>query len=419
MQSKADWLDYLTTLDPHQIKLGLERVQQIASPLQLASFSCPVITVTGTNGKGSTVTFLEQIYLAAGYRTGAYISPHLLEFNERIRVLGQNIDDATLIEAFAAIEKARAEIPLTYFEFTTLAALKIFQGAELDILILEVGLGGRLDAVNIVDADLAIITNIGIDHTEWLGKTRASIAIEKAGIFRSQQLAVCGDSNPPTVLLQKAHDLNVDLHIFQREFFYEATESDWQWRSNGKLSNRINHLPLPQLPIANAASALMAITLLQNKLPVTANEMRQGLQMASLPARFQQQGPFIFDVAHNPHAAAWLAQRLQKESHHGRTLAVVGMLADKDIYATLENLKGLIDIWFVGGLDHHSRGASAEVMCHNLTRLGISQWHRCATVSEAFKIAKQTVGTTDRVIIFGSFYTVAECMELLGDNFGH
>lgn len=410
MNTFADWLKYLENLNPHKIDLSLERVAKVAHDLQLIKFQCPVITVTGTNGKGSCVAILEAIYLAAGYRVGAYTSPHLFRFNERIRIQNQSIDDDSLCEAFTVIQEyldKQKNISLTYFEFTTLAALKIFQQAQLDVLILEVGLGGRLDAVNVVDADVAVITTIDIDHTEWLGNTRASIGYEKAGIFRGGKAAVCGDFNAPQSIYTVAHQLKTRLYSMNKDFFYNESNFDWNWYH---AEHVLSHLPKPSLELQNAATALMAIQLLQSRLLITSQTIAAGLQNVFLPGRFQIIGQCIFDVAHNPHAADLLAKRLQTIPNEGRTLGVVGMLANKDIHGTLNALKNCIDIWYSGGLDN-PRGASGNILMKSFQALGIEKCYNHASVKEAYQQALLACQTSDRIVVFGSFYTVSMCLK--------
>jgi dihydrofolate synthase/folylpolyglutamate synthase len=409
MQSLTEWLNYLEALNPHKIILGLERLTPVAQQLNITHFSCPVITVTGTNGKGSCVAILEAILTAAGYRVGAYTSPHLLRFNERIRINTQEINDEVLCNAFAVIQQevTRLKIPLTYFEFITLAALKIFRDANLDVLILEVGLGGRLDAVNIISADIAVITTVDIDHTEWLGKDRASIAREKAGIFRSKHDAICGDFDPPQNLLEIAKELNVRLHCIHKDFSFSQLQNTWHWQSKKILWK---NLPLPKFTCQNAATALMVIELLQAKLTISLAAIQNGLLKAFLPGRLQQCGNIIFDVAHNPHATHWLAKQLAVISKQ-RYIAVIGMLADKDIPGSLAPFCQQIDAWYVGTLPG-PRGADSSVLLRALQAMGIKRCYNFASVAEAFLKAKQACENNDRIVVFGSFYTVATCMLL-------
>jgi dihydrofolate synthase/folylpolyglutamate synthase len=412
----ADWLHYLEQLHPRTIELGLERVNAVAQTLSLKPFPYPVITVAGTNGKGSCVCFLETILRAAGYRVGAYTSPHLLRFNERIRINGEEIDDASLCEAFQKIESSRTHISLTFFEFTTLAALLIFRQASLDILILEVGLGGRLDAVNWIDADIAVITTIDLDHTDWLGHDRETIGREKAGILRPGKPAVFGDTTPVHSIQQIAHQLSSKLHCLNRDFYYEPTPNGWHWHSLHKIRR---NLPPLHLEMQNAASALMVLSLLQTQLPISETAIQQGLQQAKLPGRWQRlllPITCIADVAHNPHAARWLARRLQQAPCRGRTLAVVGMLADKDIKNTLAPLVDSIDAWYVGSLNV-PRGASAQILAETLRLLTNKICYNYSSIELALQQAINTCEINDRILIFGSFHTVEAGVRLLDMNF--
>jgi dihydrofolate synthase/folylpolyglutamate synthase len=401
----AEWLIYLEQLHPHTIELGLSRINAVAKKLALTSFPHPVITVAGTNGKGSCVCFLETILCHAGYRVGAYTSPHLLRFNERIRISGQEIDDATLCAALQKIETARADISLTFFEFTTLAALLIFQQTPLNILILEVGLGGRLDAVNIVDADVAVITTIDLDHMDWLGHDREKIGREKAGIFRSGKPAVFGDITPVNSILQAAQELAIPLYCLNRDFTYEPKVDSWHWQSP---QQTWQHLPLPHLEMQNAACALMALYLLTTQLPVSEMAIHYGIHDAKLPGRWQRlvlPVHCIADVAHNPHATRWLAQKLNQEPCRGRTLAVVGMLADKDIKNTLAPLVTAIDAWYLGTLSV-PRGATATNLAAILSAITDKICYHYSSVALALEQAISACQTDDRLLIFGSFHTV-------------
>lgn len=408
----ADWLFYLEQLNPHKIELGLERCLEVALRLKLIPFECPVITVAGTNGKGSTVAFLQDIWQAAGYRTGAYTSPHLLRFNERIRLNGIAIEDDSLCAAFAAIEQGRSHVALTYFEFTTLAALWLFQRANLDVLILEVGLGGRLDAVNMVDADVAIIASIAIDHVDWLGDNRESIAREKAGIFRRHQWAICGDPTPPSTILEIAKEVGAHLLCVGRDFSFTVEHEHWRWQMRDLF---YNDLPIPQLPLINAATSLTAVAQLQTRLPTSIQAIKKGLSHASLLGRYQcvnLPSPTIFDVAHNPAAAKYLAQQLARDSC--RTYAVVGMLADKDIAGTLVELMPLIDAWFVGTLAG-PRGADADKIIATLEVLGAEKCYNHTSIVAAYKDAVSQVKAGDRIVVFGSFHTVAEVLAYVSN----
>ena len=405
----SQWLHYLESLNPHKIKLGLDRIKQVAQRLQVTSFECSVITVTGTNGKGSTVAFLESIFLAANYRVATYTSPHLLRFNERIRINGVEITNDALCQAFSQVEQARDTIELTYFEFTTLAAFILFKQTALDVLILEVGLGGRLDAVNIIDADVAVITSVGIDHVEWLGNDRDSIGYEKAGIFRANKFAVCGDNNPPQSILQHAKKIGTKLFCKGNDFSFTYHEKNWSWKSS---LEKLTDLPLTKLDIENAATALMVLQLLSATLPVNFAALRQGLQQAFLPARMQKIGQCIFDVAHNPQAAEWLAGKLKRQPIKGQTFAVVGMLADKDIPGTLRAMLPVVKEWYVGDLSG-PRAAQGQLLIKVLQQMGVTRCYSYVSVAQAYKAALKVAQQQDRVVVFGSFHTIANII-----NFG-
>ncbi len=408
----GEWLAWQQTLSPRTIELGLERVIFVAERLGLQKPACPVITVAGTNGKGSVVAMLESILTAAGYRTGTYTSPHLLAYNERIRIAGHAVEDAPLMEAFAAIDEARADRALTYFEFGTLAALYIFRQASVDALVLEVGLGGRLDAVNCVDPDVAVITSIDIDHSEWLGNDREAVGFEKAGIMRTGRVAVCGDYSPPGSVVRHAAAIGADLRCIGRDFFSERKINTFIWSQGGR---RIE-LPKPSLAgdhqTDNASTALAALTALETHLPVHESTLAAGLRSVELPGRYQRLSTspsIILDVAHNPQAAHALAATLQAQPFPGKTLAVFSALEDKDIHAMLAPMRKVVDQWFIGGLGAH-RGLKAEALAERLEIAGIkaSKYKR---VIHAVKAAREHARPDDRIIVFGSFLTVAEAME--------
>ena len=414
------WLTWLETLHPNAIDLGLERIKPIAKALQILPLPFPVLTVTGTNGKGSTVAFISSILKAAGYKTACYTSPHLLKFTERLTLNHQPFEDSHWCDALSEVDAARGDTSLTYFEFTTLAALLLLQQTRPDIAILEVGLGGRLDAVNIVSAEIAIITTIAIDHTEWLGPTREDIAREKAGILRPHKPVVCGDPLPPASLIQQAKQLGCPFYGMNTEFSYYVNSSptnqatSWIWRSP---QQTLVNLPLPILPLQNAATSLQVIELLQAHYTIDEEAIHQGLRSAYVPGRFEiiGQAPLrILDVAHNPAAGEWLQTTLQQTPCSGQTLAVVGMLADKDIKNTLQSLISSIDHWYVGGL-RCTRGASAEQIAEPLKRLNAknaNSIHLFDTISMAYQQAMASAAVNDRIIVFGSFYTIAEVMNL-------
>ena len=399
--------------------MGLERVQRVKQSMGL-EFACPVIIVGGTNGKGSTCAMLESILMRAGYRVGLYTSPHLLLFNERMRVNGQSATDAELIAAFNKIEQARAEVSLSYFEFTTLAAMQLFADAGLDAVIFEVGLGGRLDAVNVLNADVSIVTSVDIDHTEYLGDTREKIGFEKAGIFRGGKTAICGDPMPPASLVEHAEKIGADLWLFNRDFNYSGDRQQWNFSGRG---HRRNALAYPGLrganQLLNASSVLAALEALRLRLPVGAQDVRSGLALVELAGRFQVlpgRPPVILDVAHNPHAAATLAQNLDNMGFHSYTYAVFGAMQDKDIDGIIAHLKERIDHWCVTDLPL-PRAASAQEIAEKLQQVyGDSEAEHSVKAftspADAFANALSRAGENDRIVVFGSFLTVAGVMEI-------
>lgn len=423
----AGWLAALETMHPKTIDMGLERVAQVKQRLGI-HFDCPVIIVGGTNGKGSTCAMLESILLQAGYRVGLYTSPHLIDFNERARINGEAVGDEALVENFAAVEAQRGGVSLTYFEFTTLAILHLFATAGLDAVILEVGLGGRLDAVNVIDADVAIVTSVDIDHTEYLGDTREQIGFEKAGIFRAGRAAICGDPVPPQSLIDHAQAIGADLWLFGRDFNYSGDKQQWNY---GGRAQRRNSLGYPSLrganQLLNASAALAALEVLRNRLPVGAQEVRNGLVMVDLPGRFQVlpgRPSVILDVAHNPHAAATLAQNLDNMGFHRYTYAVFGAMADKDIDGVIAQLKERVDHWCLTDLPL-PRAATALQLKQKLLDAGIAPSDQpgseCSiqtfkTPADAFANARSSAGENDRIAVFGSFLTVAGVIQANGSN---
>ena len=411
LNTLSEWLQYLETQHSKAIDMGLARVQQVAQAANILDLHCPIITVAGTNGKGSTVATLTAIYCAAGYKVGTYTSPHITCFNERIALNGHMASDVVLINAFEYLEKVRAQtgISLTYFEFTTLAAFYIFQQAQLDIVILEVGLGGRLDAVNLIDADVAVVTSIGIDHVEWLGNTREAISFEKAGIFRANKPAVYGEVNPPQPLIDHAAQLKSPLYIKHQDFSFQIQDESWRWQGLGKV---YNNLPKPQLAIDNVATALAAITLAP--LVVSQEAINTGIknaQLAGRAERFVCNGKqIIMDVAHNPHGAAFFMQQLSATPQ--KTLAVFAMLSDKDIAGTVAACVGRVDQWFVSSLDV-PRGASANSIAPLLQDNGMYVGGIYRTVAAAMRAACQTAQSGDSILVFGSFYTVSAAKQWL------
>lgn len=403
----SEWLSWINSLHVTDIDLSLERVMEVAKRLRLLNPNCLVVTVAGTNGKGSCVAGLESIYLAMGYRVGAFTSPMLFKHNEQVRIQGLDATDADFCEAFERIDQARGEITLTPFEFNTLAAFSIFSNTHLDIWILEVGLGGRFDAVNAINADVAIVSSISLDHTDWLGETREKIAYEKAGIFRNNKPAVCGDFDPPQTLIDYAHEMGAPLYCQSREFGFEKKGSGWTWWS---LKNRFENLPIPTLALQNMATVLMAVELLQDKLPVTLEVIQQALTKVTLPGRIQifpGSITHIFDVSHNPAAAAFLAVWLRENICEGKTHAVFSMLADKDIVSTLEVIKNVIDEWHIASLPI-KRGASLEKLLACFEQSGIASVNSYPAISQAYQSAIHQAHKGDRIVVFGSFHTVAE-----------
>ena len=431
----AQWLAFIETLHPKPIAMGLERVAAVAARMNVR-LDCPVITVAGTNGKGSTCAIVESIYRRAGYRTGLYTSPHLSHFNERVRVDGIDAADDALARAFEIVDAARAPhpprsrsspsprggadggegaIPLTYFEFGTLAALHLFADARLDVLILEVGLGGRLDAVNVVDPDVAIVTTVDIDHVDFLGSTREDIAREKAGIFRSGRPALCGDPDPPRSLIEHARAIGATLWRIGVDYRCEAQGA--QWRYEGPGGARYG-LPFPALrgvyQLRNAATALAAIDALAARLPVPAGAVREGLVHVALPGRFEVlpgRPAIVLDVAHNVQAAQVFADALGSMGYFPQTLAVFGMLADKDIEGVARALSARIDRWYVAPLPG-PRGASAARLASALAKAGVDAdaIRGFDDVGDAFAAARNDVRDTDRIAAFGSFLTVAAAL---------
>jgi dihydrofolate synthase / folylpolyglutamate synthase len=409
----ADWLTYLETLHPKTIALGLERVAQVRQRLDLQP-GFPIITVGGTNGKGSVCAMLESMLHAAGYRVGCYTSPHLLHYNERVRIAKQQASDAELCASFAQIEQVRGDIPLTYFEFGTLAAMQCFIAHRVDVAILEVGLGGRLDAVNVFDNDCAVIASVDIDHTDYLGDTREAIAYEKAGIMRSGRVAICADADVPQAIRAQAQLIGAELWCIGGEFGYTPHQGQWDYR--GKVGSR-NALPYPALrgayQLGNASAALAALDVLKDRLPVGMEAVRRGLTEVTLSGRFQfvpGKPALILDVAHNPHAARSLAQNLAGLPSGPHTYAIFAMLKDKDMAGVAAALGSSIDTWLLAGIAA-PRGATAGELAQALKRGGVhGEILTFDSIAEAVSYAYNAAGENDRIAAFGSFYTVAEVM---------
>ncbi len=408
------WLALLASRSSETvINLGLDRVLQVKQTLNL-KFDCPVIMVAGTNGKGSTCAMLECILLQAGYRVGLYIKPHFLAFNERARMRGEQVGDAALVASFEAVERARGELALSYFEFTSLAIMHCLAQAALDVVILEVGLGGRLDVANVIDADVAIVTSIDIDHTEYLGNTRELIGFEKAGIFRANKAAICSDPCPPQSLIDHATQIGADLWLFGRDFNYSGDKQQWNY---GGREQRRHSLAYPGLrganQLLNASAALAALEVLRLRLPVGAQEVRTGLALVELSGRFQVlpgRPCVILDVAHNPHAAATLAQNLGNMGFYRYTYAVFGAMHDKDIAGVIAPLKTIVDHWNVVTLPS-PRAANNTELAKILAESGVGgpeHTVQCfADVKQAFDAALERANEDDRILVFGSFLTVA------------
>jgi dihydrofolate synthase/folylpolyglutamate synthase len=416
MKTLQEWLDWCEQLHPVAIDMGLDRVKTVANRMALR-FDCPVITVAGTNGKGSTCAMLEAILLEAGYRTGVYTSPHLVHFEERCRLHGESASAAQFAEAFAAVEAVRGDVSLTYFEFSTLAILHLMAQSNLDVAILEVGLGGRLDAVNIIDADCAVITSIDIDHTAILGKDRESIGFEKAGIMRAGRPVIVSDPVPPQSVINHAAAIGADLWRFGQDFNFSGDKQQWAWAGRGR---RYAGMAYPALrganQLVNASGVLAALDALRPRIPVTAQAVRNGLAMVELPGRFQiipGEPVLVLDVAHNPHSVAALAANLDAMGFYPTTHAVLGAMADKDLLPMLQRVNPLIDRWYFTDLPV-SRAAKAA----DLQQAWIAQNTRKDVASSthpdpmsALQAAIEAADPTDRIVVFGSFYTVGGVLQ--------
>jgi dihydrofolate synthase / folylpolyglutamate synthase len=410
----VDWLTHLESLHPKTIALGLERVAQVKQRLNLNP-DFPVIVVGGTNGKGSVCAMLEAILYAAGYKVGCYTSPHLLHYNERVRVAKQPVSDAELCASFEEIERARGETALTYFEFGTLAAMQCFIAHKVEVAILEVGLGGRLDAVNVFDSDCAVVTSVDIDHVDYLGDTREKIAFEKAGIFRTNKAAICADPKVPDSLRDHAKAIGAELWCIGSDFGCTPHQGQWDYRS--KIGAR-NALPHPALrgafQLNNASAVLAVLDVLQARLPVSMAAVRRGLTEVELTGRFQfvpGKPQLILDVAHNPHAAKSLAQNFANLPPCPHTYAVFAMLKDKDMRGVIELMNAHIDTWLVAGIDA-ARGATSDELAQVLAEAQVrGRVIAFENVADALRFAYKAAGENDRIAAFGSFYTVAAVMQ--------
>ncbi len=407
--SLAIWLDYLLAIHPTEIEMGLSRVSEVADRLELRELpGTQVVTVAGTNGKGTTCAFIEQILLGSGLSVGVYSSPHMVNYNERVRINGDDAADSALIEAFEAINCARHEISLSFFEFATLAGLYIFKAAAPDVILLEVGLGGRLDATNIIDADIAVVTSIDLDHQEYLGDTCESVGREKAGIFRNSKPAIVGEPNMPDSIFSVANEVGANLYRVNQAFNYQVDSRSQTWQFNGQILT-LDNIPLPQLPLPNAATALAVIEHGWPQLSV--DVIKKAIGEARLGGRLEMvsQAPLVLlDVAHNPHAARYLASRLEAYKPK-RLFALCGMLKDKDCTEVIQTLAPLVDLWSFTALQTE-RSASVEALRGALTTQ--CDAHTYDSVELAWQAISSEVTDEDLVIVFGSFYTVAEFKDL-------
>jgi dihydrofolate synthase / folylpolyglutamate synthase len=416
MKTLQEWLDWCEQLHPVAIDMGLERVKTVADRMDLR-FDCPVITVAGTNGKGSTCAMLEAVLLQAGYRTGVYTSPHLVQFEERCRLHGESASAEVFAEAFAAVETARGDVSLTYFEFSTLAILHLMAKSNLDVAILEVGLGGRLDAVNIIDADCAVITSIDIDHTAILGKDRESIGFEKAGIMRAGRPVIVSDPVPPQSVIDHAGAVGSDVWLFGRDFNFSGDKQQWAWAGRDR---RYSGMAYPALrganQLINASGVLAALDALRQRIPVTAQAVRNGLAMVELPGRFQivpGQPVLVLDVAHNPHSVAALAANLDALGFYPTTHAVFGAMADKDLLPMLQKVNPMIDRWYFTDLPLPRAAKATDLQqawqVQNNRSDSASSVHK--EPMQALQAAIDAADPADRIVVFGSFYTVGGVLK--------
>lgn len=426
--SLQEWLNWLESSHPKEIELGLERSAKVAQALDLNFNNSKIITVAGTNGKGSCVAVLNALLTGAGYKVGAFTSPHFLDYNERIMVNGVPVSDEEISASFERIDQRRQTTSLTYFEFGTLAALDIFSRNNLDVIILEVGLGGRLDVVNIVDADVAVITSIDIDHVDWLGSDRESIGAEKAGVFRTSAPAICADPNPPESISRIAKALGCRLLLWGEQFKLSASQPsssvcNWVGEDLAGREVSLSNMELPPLPLGSIAAAIQVIEILSlGDSPLGRQIDYRRLKDIRLPGRFQQllfnKRQVVLDVAHNPAAAAHLERQLLSSPIEGRTFALVAMMLDKDAAGIIEPLVNVFSGWFLGDLGDNPRARKASDLENIIRSHTDSPITRCVNISEAFYRVHELMEETDRLIVFGSFFTVAEVMTLIGKDSG-
>ena len=413
-----EWLEWQEELHFTAIELGLDRCTEVAENMGLLKPDFTVISVAGTNGKGSSVAMLNSILCNSGYKTGCYTSPHLIRYNERIKLDEVEVTDEMLCESFSRIDHARGNVSLTYFEFGTLAALDIFHHADIDIALLEVGLGGRLDAVNCLDADVALITSIDLDHMQWLGFDRETIGREKAGIFRSNKPAICSDPHPPETVLQYAEEIGATLYIPGRDFNYQLSDDNWSWQWGSVVHEKLPHpSQYNSCQVQNAAGVLMVLNVLDSGMPVAVGAIEKGLKNFSLAGRFQMLSEgiqTILDVAHNNQSAKTLVHNLKQFPNSGKTHIIIGMLKDKDRNSVLGELIEIADYWHTVTISN-PRGSDSETIKNELLELGVNvPISENDTVADAFHKLKDEIGIHDRIVVTGSFLTVGDAIKHLG-----
>lgn len=418
-RSLEAWLEWLEGLHPEKIDLSLERIQEVADRLNLRSLEFPIITVGGTNGKGSTVALLQSMLAAADYRVGCFTSPHLERYNERIAIAGVDAPDADIMRAFVAIDDARGTVSLSYFEFNALAAVWLFREKSVDIAVLEVGLGGRLDAVNIWDADVAVLTSIGVDHTQWLGDTRESISLEKAAIARPRRVLVCGDPEPPTAMMSYLNEIGSDCWLLNRDFSFMRSVDGWSFQAGSK---RIGALPAPaqkgEHQFQNAATAIAALLYLAPHIQVTEQSIRQGLERFSIAGRYEElirDGmTVILDVAHNPHGGVRLARTLNNDrDQYERTIVIIGMMEDKQAGEFMRVLADQVDVWVLCQPDYYRAMSVTALEAELMEAQPSGTWIVADSVYDAYQKALDLARPADRLLVTGSFYTVAELRQKL------